>query len=105
MAYQSLNIIGSFTAGVPAVQREYGSDRARIEAFRSTLRDQATQQGRMATEDATTVADGEQKVVGDAPHQRRNPYLFLRYPPSEPKAVADDVPAEVENAQRLDVVV
>ena len=105
MAYQTLNIIGSFTAGVPAVQREYGSERARIEAFKSTLRDQAVQQNRMATEDATTVPDSDQKIVGDAPHQRRNPYLFLRYPRSEPTVVNAETPPDAESGQRLNIVV
>ncbi|MFO0946510.1 MAG: hypothetical protein U1D30_11260 [Planctomycetota bacterium] len=75
MAYQSLNIIGSFTAAAPAIQRDTAADRDRVEAYRSLLKNQVQLRNGVVND----VDADDRMVVGDAPHERRNPYLFLRY--------------------------
>lgn len=79
MAYQSLNIIGSFTAGTTAVQSQLSADRDRIEAYRALLR----QQGRLrpdGTRDAELLVQdvdaNDRMAVGDAPEDQRSPHLF-----------------------------
>lgn len=79
MAYQSLNIIGSFTAGTTAVQSQISADRDRVEAYRALLREQ----GRLradGTRDAELLVQdvdaNDRMAVGDAPEEQRSPYLF-----------------------------
>lgn len=103
MAYQSLNIIGSFTAGAPAVQREASADRDRVEAYRSLLRNQVQFRNGVVTD----VESDQRMVVGDAPHERRNPYLFLRYE-QEAKRPAEEETEEPKTTlpgEKLDLVV
>lgn len=92
MAYQSLNIIGSFTAAAPAIQRENAADRDRVEAYRSLLKNQVQFRNGVVND----VDAEDRMVVGDAPHERRNPYLFLRYhnqPRKENPEAGGDTPA------------
>lgn len=83
MAFQSLNIIGSFLMGTPAVQKEVAVERERADAYRSLMRKQVELANRSSPDDVANVESVEstdKMVVGDAPEERRNPYLFLRYP-------------------------
>lgn len=100
MAYQSLNIIGSFTAGAPAVQRDVVADRDRAEAYRSLLRNQARYREGVIVD----VESDQRMVVGDAPHERRNPYLFLRYE-NEEKPKGEETPENPTPGTQLDMVV
>lgn len=104
MAYQSLNIIGSFTQGATAIQREVAVDRERAETYRTLLRDQVVLRNRGTLEDVSGVEADDRLVVGDGPHsQRRNPYLFLRYPRKERRE--SEEPTSNEPGGSLDVVV
>lgn len=89
MAYQALNIVGSFTAGATVAQREAAADRDRADAYRALMRSQL--QDRMGTlaEEVTDVKTDDRMQIGDAPQDRRNPYLFLRYQ-GRPKPQSDD---------------
>ena len=105
MAYQALNIIGSFTAGVPFVQRDAQTDRDQVEAYRSVLREQVQLGSQFSPDNVGDVAD--RMHVGDPPHERRNPQLFLRYPRKEKDSSAEGQGAEAssEPGSQLDVVV
>lgn len=105
MAYQSLNIVGSFTAGVPAIQREVEAQRDRVEAYRSLMRDQISRQDELSAEEVAAIQTSEHTIVDDVPHdRRRNPYLFVRYPKKTGSAEPQPEPSDQE-ATGLDVVV
>jgi hypothetical protein len=96
MAYQSLNIIGSFTAGTTSVQNQVSADRERVEAYRSLLRRQV-QAGKSGTFDADALIDDvdDRMTIGDAPEEQRSPYLMKRYaPPPHPTPDGPDEPSE-----------
>jgi hypothetical protein len=105
MAYQSLNIVGSFTAGVPAIQREMEAQRDRVEAYRSLMRDQISRQDELSAEEVAAIQTSEHTIVDDVPHdRRRNPYLFLRYPRKSESGTAPPE-SQDEEVPGLDVVV
>ncbi len=105
MAYQSLNIVGSFTAGVPAIQREAEAQRDRVEAYRSLMREQISRQDELSAEEVAAIQTSEHTIVDDVPHdRRRNPYLFLRYP-RKPESTEPPAESDEEQAPGLDVVV
>lgn len=104
MAYQSLNIVGSFTAGATAVQREISADRDRTDTYRTLLRSQL-QGTRATTQDVADVDSRDRMQVGDAPEEsRRNPYLYLRYPAAERRA-NPETDAAGPAADSLDIIV
>lgn len=120
MAYQSLNIIGSFTAGTTAVQSQISADRDRIEAYRALLREQGRLRADGSRDAELLVQDvdaSDRMAVGDAPEEQRSPYLFQeRYSQSakaqastEPVDESDPVPsASLDDClpgSRLDVLV
>lgn len=105
MAYQSLNIVGSFTAGVPAIQREMEAQRDRVEAYRTLMREQISRHDELSAEEVAAIQTSEHTLVDDVPHdRRRNPYLFVRYR-RQPEAEAPPAEPPEEPAAGLDVVV
>lgn len=107
MAYQSLNIIGSFMAGIPEINRSIGEERGRADAYRSLLQSQVSRINRESAEDVSDVETNDRMMVGDSPHERRNPYLSLRRRrPAEQESEPEPPQAE-EGALggRLDVIV
>jgi hypothetical protein len=106
MAFQSLNIIGSFLVGVPAVQREVSADRERVEAYRSLMRQQVQLGNRSSTDDVNDIESPDKMVVGDAPEEQRNPYLFVRYPKSTVENTSEPVEESTpsDDDQHLDVL-
>lgn len=94
MAYQSLNIIGSFTAGTSFVQNQVNADRERVEAYRSLVRQQAQAKNSATADQETLVADVDDRMtIGDAPEEQRTPYFLQRYNPAPPKKSDQDEPA------------
>jgi hypothetical protein len=110
MAYQSLNIIGSLTAGTNLVQGQSNADRQRMEAYRSLLKDQVTQRKPDGTgNDPIEVnATSDRITIGDAPEERRPPYQAYPSPAAEPDGKepgpTDDTPA-AGPPDHLDVVI
>lgn len=92
MAYQALNIIGSFNAGALAAQRDAQLERDRPVASRAVFRHELQLKGRDPVVDISEVSAGDRMVVSDSPQQGRNPYLFMRYP--RPEQDADAAPSE-----------
>jgi hypothetical protein len=100
MAYQSLNIIGSFMAGIPAVNREIGEERARVQ--------QAHQE---SAEDVAAVEVNTRTFVSEDPHDRRNPYYSMwgstsKNAAEEPEETPEsEAPAPGSIGSNLDVVI
>lgn len=114
MAYQSLNIIGSFTAGTTSVQNQVSADRERVEAYRSMLRRQVLA-GKSGALDAEALIDDvdDRMSIGDAPEEQRSPYLMKRYaqlarrPPAERAEAAEtkEPPPPDAVGARLDTLI
>lgn len=111
MAYQSLNIIGSFMAGIPAVNREIGEERARAEAYRSLMRSQVQQAHQESAEDVAAVEVNTRTFVSEDPHDRRNPYYSMwgstsKNAAEEPEETPEsEAPAPGSIGSNLDVVI
>jgi hypothetical protein len=105
VAYQSLNIIGSFTTGVGTIQRSIDIDRDRAAAYRSALREQMEGENQASAEEVAAVGAQEQSRVDDVPHnRRRNPYLFVQVRPAKESAAAENGGPQ-QDEDKLDVVV
>ena len=101
MSYQSLNIIGSMTAGVQTVQLERQTDRDRVDAYRAMMKDQVTLRSGSSPDEVDVIED--RMVVGDAPEEhKKNPYLFLRY--NAHREVQEE-PEDEDSGGKLDLVV
>ena len=110
MAYQTLNIIGSLTAGTNLVQGQSTADRQRVEAYRSLLKDQVTQRKPDGTgNDPIEVnATSDRVTIGDAPEERRPPYQAYPSPPAEPgqeESSPGSDPSTVDSPDHLDIVI
>lgn len=101
MAYQSLNIIGSFTAGIPAVNRDIAEERSRVEAYRSLMRSQIEQARTEASENVSTLEREGRMFVGDAPHERRNPYFANRRAPNRATEQPTEEPVQPQDQEPL----
>jgi hypothetical protein len=110
MAYQSLNIIGSLTAGTNVLQGQSNADRQRVEAYRSLLKDQVTQRKPDGTgNDPIEVnATSDRVTIGDAPEERRAPYQAYPAPPAQPDIEDPGPIAEIPAASspdHIDIVI
>lgn len=76
--YQSLNIIGSFTAGTTSVQQQVHSDKARSDAYRSLLKDQMQHRNPADPDTPISKLDTDRITIGDAPEEERNPPHLAR---------------------------
>lgn len=114
MAYQSLNIIGSFSAATPFLQTQVSNDRERAEAYRQLLREQVTHRNptdQTSEGPAEVAATSDRMTVGDEPEEGRSPYLFQRSeeqaepkPAGEPDTSTNETLGDSDEHQ-LDVVV
>lgn len=76
--YQSLNIIGSFTAGTTSVQQQVHSDKSRSDAYRSLLKDQMQHRNPADPDTPISKLDTDRITIGDAPEEERNPPHMAR---------------------------
>jgi len=76
--YQSLNIIGSFTAGTTSVQQQVHSDKSRSDAYRSLLKDQMQQRNPADPDTPISQLDTDRITIGDAPEEDRSPPHLVR---------------------------
>lgn len=100
--YQSLNIIGSFTAGTTSVQQQVHSDKARSDAYRSLLKDQMQHRNPADPDTPISKLDTDRITIGDAPEEDRNPPHMARVKQSPPKKGKGDGTDETSPAPILD---
>ena len=99
--YQSLNIIGSFTAGTTTVQQQVHSDKSRGDAYRSLLKDQVHQRNPADPDTPVGNVDTDRVTIGDSPEEDRTPHLVKgkKRPPGTPSAPADETSIPVDQAE------
>ena len=112
MAYQSLNIIGSFTAATPVIQQQIAADRDRAEAYRNMLREQVRQPNPLqkGSEGPSEISEtSDRMTIGDHPDEGRNPYLFQQQTPPDKEMPAEEEPVspagDMSASDHIDTVV
>ena len=96
--YQSLNIIGSFTAGTTTAQQQVHADKSRGEAYRSLLKDQVRQGNPVDPDTPVGNVDTDRITIGDSPEEQRAPYLVK----SKKRPPASSTPLEETSLPMID---